>query len=66
MVLYAGVTSNLPKRIKQHRTGKYKNSFTYRYNVTELINFEEFSRMVDAIAREKQLKAVSRQKKSLI
>ena len=62
-VLYVGVTSNLPKRMHEHKTGKYKNSFTHRYNVTELVYFEEYSRIFDAIAREKQLKAGSRQKK---
>ena len=62
-VLYVGVTSNLPKRMDEHRTGKYKTSFTHRYNVTELMYFEEFSSIVDAITREKQLKAGSRQKK---
>lgn len=62
-VLYVGVTSNLPKRMQEHKTGRYKNSFTHRYNVTELVYYEEFSRIVDAIAREKQLKAGSRQKK---
>jgi putative endonuclease len=58
-----GVTSNLPKRMEEHKTGKYKTSFTHRYNVTELVYFEEFSNIVAAIAREKQIKAGSRQKK---
>ncbi len=62
-VLYTGVTSNLPQRMEQHRTGKYKNSFSHRYNVTILVYFEETSSIVDAIAREKQIKAGSRQKK---
>jgi len=62
-VLYVGITSNLPKRMHEHKTGKHKKSFTHRYNVTELVYFEEYSRIVDAIAREKQLKAGSRQKK---
>jgi putative endonuclease len=62
-VLYVGVTSNLPQRMEEHRTGKYKTSFSHRYNVTELVYFEEFDNIVDAIAREKQIKAGSRQKK---
>lgn len=49
--------------MEQHRTGKYKTSFTHRYNVTVLVYFEVFSSIVDAIAREKQIKAGSRQKK---
>ena len=62
-VLYTGVTSNLPKRMDEHRTGRYKTSFTHRYNVIHLVYFEVFSNIVDAIAREKQIKAGSRQKK---
>jgi len=62
-VLYTGVTSNLLNRMEQHRTGKYKTSFTHRYNVTVLVYFEVFSSIVDAIVREKQTKAGSRQKK---
>ena len=62
-VFYTGVTSNLNKRMEEHRTGKFKNSFTHRYNVTELVYFEEFDNIVDAKAREKQIKPGSRQKK---
>jgi putative endonuclease len=49
--------------MEQHRAGKYKTSFTHRYNVIILVYFEVFSSIVDAIAREKQIKAGSRQKK---
>jgi putative endonuclease len=62
-VLYIGVTSNLTNRLVQHRNGQFENSFTCRYNVIKLVYFEEFDNIVDAIAREKQLKAGSRQKK---
>ncbi len=62
-VLYTGVTSDLTNRLIQHRNGQFENSFTSRYNVTKLVYFEEFDTIVDAIAREKQLKAGSRQKK---
>jgi putative endonuclease len=47
----------------EHKTGKYKSSFTHRYNVTILVYFEKFELIIDAIAREKQIKAGSRQKK---
>ena len=43
------MTSGLGKRIIQHQTGFFKNAFTSRYNVTELVYFEEFERMEDAI-----------------
>ncbi len=62
-VIYVGVTSDLGKRVIQHKTGFYKNAFTSRYNVTELVYFEEFERIDEAIRREKQLKAGSREKK---
>lgn len=62
-VLYTGVTSNLGNRLYEHKTGLYKTSFTYKYNVKELVYYEEFMSIEDAIYREKQIKAGSRQKK---
>ena len=62
-VLYSGVTSNLGNRIFEHRTGFYKDSFTSKYNVTKLVYYEGFTSIEEAIHREKQIKAGSRQKK---
>ena len=62
-VLYVGVTSDLTKRIQQHKKGLFQNSFTSRYKVKKLVYYEEFLNIEDAIAREKQLKAGNRQKK---
>ncbi len=62
-VFYTGITTNLPHRMEQHKTGFYKKSFTHRYNVTELVYYEVFDLVVDGIAMEKQIKAGSRQKK---
>jgi putative endonuclease len=62
-VLYTGVTSNLANRMYEHRTGLYKTSFTYKYNVIKLVYYEEFVSIEEAIYREKQIKAGSRQKK---
>lgn len=62
-VLYTGVTSNLANRIYEHHKGIYKTSFTFKYNVKELVYYEEFLSIEDAIFREKQIKAGSRQKK---
>ncbi len=62
-VLYIGVTSNMVNRIHQHKTGTFQNSFTNKYNVSLLVYFEEFDQIEDAIHREKQLKAGSRQRK---
>lgn len=61
-VLYTGVTSDLKKRIWEHRE-KLAEGFTKRYNVTKLVYYEVFADIRDAIAREKQIKAGSRQKK---
>jgi putative endonuclease len=62
-VLYTGVTSNLPRRILQHKNHVYARSFTKRYNIEKLVYYEEFDHIVDAIKREKQIKAGSRQDK---
>ncbi len=62
-VLYTGVTSNLGKRIKEHQTGKFSNSFTGRYNVVKLVYYEKFMSIEDAIYREKQIKGGSRKDK---
>ncbi len=61
-VLYTGVTSNLFKRAHEHKD-KIVAGFTSRYNVTKLVYYEEFATMSEAIAREKQIKGGSRQKK---
>ena len=62
-VLYTGVTGNLLQRMVQHKNGSYEDSFSKRYHLTILVYFEEFDRIGDAIIREKQIKAGSRQKK---
>ena len=61
-VLYIGVTSDLPKRVWEHKEHLVRG-FTRRYNVTRLVYFEVFADMYSAISREKQLKAGSRAKK---
>ncbi|MBT3382890.1 MAG: GIY-YIG nuclease family protein [Prolixibacteraceae bacterium] len=62
-VLYTGVTSNLRKRLYEHKNKVYTSSFTNKYNVSKLVYFEVFSLIEEAIAREKQIKAGSRKKK---
>ena len=62
-VLYIGVTSNLKSRIESHKTKKYPNAFTARYNADKLVWFQEFNSIIDARERERQLKAGSRAKK---
>lgn len=52
---YIGVTSNLTKRVVEHQEGS-GSKFTKKYNLTDLVYFEVFSDIDQAIAREKQLK----------
>ena len=54
-MLYIGVTSDLYKRIVEHKSGK-GSIFTRKYNLKVLLYFEEFSSIDQAISREKQLK----------
>jgi predicted GIY-YIG superfamily endonuclease len=60
--LYTGVTSNLAQRVRQHKEGAF-GGFTNEYNCKRLVWYEHYDRMVEAIAREKQIKAGSRAKK---
>lgn len=60
--LYIGVTSNLVKRIHEHKT-KVVKGFTEKYNTDKLGYFEIYSDIRTAIEREKQLKDYSREKK---
>lgn len=53
--LYIGVTSNLKRRILEHKAG-CGSGFSKRYNLNELLYFEVIPGMLAAIAREKQLK----------
>ena len=61
--LYTDVTSDLVKRIYEHKNKMYKGSFSARYNLTKIIYFEAFHTIEEAIHREKQIKAGSRAKK---
>jgi putative endonuclease len=62
-VLYVGVTSDLDKRIAEHRAGIHPSSFTKKYNVDRLVYYELGKDIRSAIAREKQLKGWRRAKK---
>ena len=63
--LYIGVTSDLAKRIWQHRNDLVEG-FTKRYQVHKLVYFELHVDMLAAIAREKLLKKWSRKDKLLL
>ena len=53
--LYAGVTNGLIRRLDEHRAGK-ASVFTRKYRVTQLVWFQEFTDIRDAIQREKTIK----------
>ncbi|OGE11063.1 excinuclease ABC subunit C [Candidatus Curtissbacteria bacterium RIFCSPLOWO2_01_FULL_42_26] len=61
-VLYAGVTSDLIKRIYQHKH-KVHLGFTNRYNVDKLVYYEVYEDPDTAIKREKTIKNLLRRKK---
>ena len=62
-VIYIGQTHELKDRIKKHKTKKYKNSFSARYNVDKLVWYKEYDNILGARAMEKKLKGGSRAKK---
>jgi putative endonuclease len=57
--LYVGVTSDLVKRVWQHREG-LADGFTKTYKVKRLVWFETHDSIIEAITREKQLKKWAR------
>ena len=61
--LYIGVTTNLQKRVDEHKNHKFPNSFSNKYNCVDLVYYEVFASIEEAILREKQLKGWSRNKK---
>ena len=60
--IYVGVTSNLERRVWEHKTHYYEG-FTKEHDATKLVYIAEFERMDDAIAWEKSVKGKNRAKK---
>jgi putative endonuclease len=60
--LYVGMTNSIYARVMQHRS-KETPGFTARYDVTRLVYYEEFSYVLSAIRREKQIKSWTRTRK---
>jgi len=63
---YTGVTNNLEERLWQHNEGVNPDCFTYKRRPVSLKYVEQFSDVVQAIAREKQLKGWGRKKKEAL
>lgn len=53
--LYIGVTSDILNRVSEHKSGE-RRGFTQTYQIHRLVYFEQYDTMLEAIAREKQLK----------
>ncbi len=62
-VLYTGVTNDLTRRLYEH-SHKLVDGFTKKYHVSKLVYFESTSDVTSAIAREKEIKGWTRQKKN--
>lgn len=62
--IYIGVTSNLEGRIWEHINKAYPKSFTAKYNLNICVYYECFLTILEAIAREKELKGWRRNKKN--
>ncbi len=60
--LYIGLTNNIRRRVQEHKDGLVEG-FTLRYNIDTLVYNESFGDIDSAIAREKQIKRWSREKK---
>jgi putative endonuclease len=61
-VLYVGITSDLKRRVYEHKNGS-GGVFPRKYRVNQLVYYEVFEDVYEAIKREKQLKAGSRDRK---
>jgi len=61
--LYTGVTNDLERRVAEHKEGKKPGSFTARYKVNRLTYFEQLGDISEAIAREKEIKLLTRKRK---
>ncbi|WP_426429654.1 GIY-YIG nuclease family protein [Winogradskyella sp. HB-48] len=65
-IYYTGFTSDLSKRVLEHKSGKHLDSYTYSRRPIELVYFAEFTNVEVAIETEKQIKKWSRIKKEAL
>ena len=63
---YTGITNDLSRRLQQHYDGGEPSCYTFKRRPLELVHIEKFQSVLDAIAREKQIKNWSRKKKEAL
>jgi putative endonuclease len=63
--LYTGVTSNLEKRVYEHKNGVF-DGFSKKYGCKKLVYFEEGTQATPSFEREKQIKGWRREKKEAL
>lgn len=61
--LYTGVTSDLKRRVCEHKTKYNRGSFTAKYGCSLLVYYRDFRSIVEAISEEKRIKGGSRKAK---
>jgi len=62
MIVYAGVTNNLMRRVREHKTGT-GSGFTARYKLDRLVHFERFEDVHKSIEREERIEGCLRIRK---
>ena len=65
VVLYTGVTNDLERRVWEHQNPEVPG-FTKTYKVNRLVYYEDYDDPLDAITREKEIKAWRRSKKKAL
>jgi putative endonuclease len=63
---YTGFTTDLDRRLGEHQSGKNKDSYIFDKRPVQLMWFETFNDVLNAIAIEKQIKGWSRRKKEAL
>ena len=58
-----GITNNLARRDKEHENKVHEYGYTARYNVNKLVYYGKYYDVNKAIARERSLKGINKQKK---
>lgn len=64
-VIYIGVTSDLERRLHQHKQGIIKG-FSQKYKTNKLVYYEQYDDIINAITREKEIKKWRREKKDIL